>query len=65
VNGFIISERNVVEVKNALINAFNRVSEIKEIANYNKNFAYNNYKLDKYVTAVRDSLENLNIKINE
>jgi glycosyltransferase involved in cell wall biosynthesis len=65
INGFIISERNVEDVKNALIYAYTRISDIKQIANCNKNFAYNNYKLEKYVTAVRDSFENQNIKNNE
>jgi glycosyltransferase involved in cell wall biosynthesis len=60
VNGFIISDRSVAEVKKALIYVFERILEIKEIANHNKNFAYNNYKLEKYVTAVRDSFEILN-----
>lgn len=60
VNGFIISDRSVEEVQKALIFVFERILEIKEIANYNKNFAYNNYRLEKYVTSVRDSFEILN-----
>lgn len=56
INGFAISERTVPHIKNALIMVFSRLSEIKNIAKTNRLLAYNNYKSDKYVTAVRNFL---------
>ncbi len=56
INGFVISQRTVPHIKNALIMVFSRLSEIKNIANANRLLAYNNYKSDKYVTAVRSFL---------
>jgi glycosyltransferase involved in cell wall biosynthesis len=60
VNGFCISDSTVPSIKNALIMVLNRLPEIEKIANNNRLFAWNNYKLDKYVTSIR-SILNFNL----
>jgi glycosyltransferase involved in cell wall biosynthesis len=55
-NGFCISERSVLSVKDALIMVLNRSSEIENIANNNLLVACDNYKLDKYVNSIRSFL---------
>jgi glycosyltransferase involved in cell wall biosynthesis len=57
INGYFISERNITAVKHALINVFNNITDIEGIANHNRLLALSNYKLEKYVTSVRNSFE--------
>ena len=58
-NGYFISERHITAVKHALINVFNNITDIEGIANHNRLLALSNYKLEKYVTSVRNSFETL------
>jgi glycosyltransferase involved in cell wall biosynthesis len=58
VNGYLISERNVSAIKHALINAFNKISEMKSIAMHNRLLAFSNYRLEKYVTSLSNSFLN-------